>query len=104
MAPWSRFCDWCGVHMGYDEALSSEKTVSYGGEPEILVTYNLCYYCREFPTPESVDYWKTIIVKWAILGYSVRLKNITYTPPDVYIEYIIQYKDENPLVRMGWVA
>jgi len=87
--------------MGEVESESSEKIVDYGNN--VTVTYNVCYYCREFPTPECLDLWKSILVQWAVLGYCVRLDKITYIPPDAHIDYTVMYIDGgNP--RSGWVA
>ena len=102
MAPWNRSCDWCEVSMGYTESLTSEKIVNYGGAGN--VTYHVCYYCRKFPTPEAVAYWKGVVADWAILGYKVVLGKITWDPPDVVINYTVKYGTDFAMPKIGWVG
>ena len=96
-APWSKFCSWCGVHMGYNEALTSEKVVDYGSNN--TVTYHVCFACREFPTPEARDLWFKIQLVWAQIRFRVTLDKVTYTPPDAVLYYTIHYEDEDVTVK-----
>ena len=117
-------CDWCGRTLRESE--SSKVRSKFNPCTNETVNYTLCDYCNIFPTKQSMEYYKGLLVNWALLNIPISLESITqsvcirvgdfnsedYNVEDfssnddwnVTLNILVKYGGETSLVRKNWVA
>jgi len=117
-------CDWCGRTLRENE--SNKVRSKFNPCTNETVNYTLCDYCNIFPTKQSMEYYKGLLVNWALLNIPISLESITqsacvragdfnsedYNVEDfssnddwnVTLNILVKYSGETSLVRKGWVS
>jgi len=117
-------CDWCGRTLRESESNKVRSKLNVCTNQ--TVNYVLCDYCNIFPTKQSMEYYKGLLVNWALLNIPISLESITqsacvragdfnsedYNVEDfssnddwnVTLNIKVKYSAETSLVRKGWVA
>jgi len=100
-------CSWCNVTMGIKESDTSLTPITNPCTNE-TVYYDLCYYCRKFPSEESMKFYKEYLVNWALLNIPITLDSIENECVNgewrVTLKITVYYGSELIPVRQGWVA
>jgi hypothetical protein len=117
-------CDWCGRTLRETE--SSKVRSKVNPCTNETTNYTLCDYCNVFPSKESMEFYKGLLVNWALLNIPITLDSISQTcvqtggdfnPVDfnsvdfycgssewtVTLNITVKYSGET-IVRKGWVA